>query len=96
MLKYGLPIAQSSNGLNYIFLQKNRASIFHLTNFEFVFVKEILVDKCMFEYAQKLKSSNNVDRREMGEKIQVMIDSNEWISTAKPVFKINDRMDVIM
>jgi hypothetical protein len=50
----------------------------------------------MFEYAEKLKSSNNSDRREMGEKIQIMIDANEWISRAKPVFKINDRMDIIM
>ena len=50
----------------------------------------------MSEYAQKLKSSNNKERVEMGEKIQMMIDANEWASRAKPVFKINDRMDIIM
>ena len=50
----------------------------------------------MFEYAEKLKSSKNSDRREMGEKIQIMIDANEWISRAMPVLKINDRMDIIM
>lgn len=45
--KQGQPVAISPNGLCYLLRNGDKISIFHLTTYEFIFVKEIEINDCI-------------------------------------------------
>lgn len=115
--RYGKLKAVSPNGRNFVLMkdkqqyenQKIKIAIFHLTDFEFTFVKEIDIFEDISTYITKLAGSKVSDvnkrrvRQEQGQKLQELIlksrAPNRWIfnpNTTKYLFSITDNLDVMI
>ena len=109
----GQPISVSENGRNFLLLQKNSSTgylpvltVYHLTDYEFTYIKRINVMEDIENHINKLLNSQNPEktgvRHSQGTKMNIMCGRNginNWIWQHAKVeyeFTINNKMDIIV
>mmetsp|Transcript_1931 Transcript_1931/g.2766 ORF Transcript_1931/g.2766 Transcript_1931/m.2766 type:complete len:509 (+) Transcript_1931:3115-4641(+) len=109
----GSPIAVSENGRNFLLMQKNASTgnmpmltIYHLTDYEFTFIKQIILQYDIQQYIDKLLTSKSAEksfvRHQQGVKLNIMCGKNginNWVHQPEKIdyeFTINNKMDVLI